>query len=392
MYSTFGNIRNSLELAWKNKLLWIFAVILLAGGGGGSTYDNTYQDDETFEPPIENKYDYAPAAQNNNTLITLENDVQGKETFYFSDMAKEVKGAATSVLENNTQKAISPFSGIGFFIVVGITGLILFIYLIYIGLILRGWAKGSIVSATLTKVENKDYTLKSISSKTISALKNIINLQLTALFRIFGYILMPILLIILVGIIGALLNTSSQMLIVQVILGIVAFILSILGIIKVSIGVNYAYRTLMEQEVDYMDAFKSGLADYKNNKKVSLKLLFLNTFVAAAVLSPILILSGLIIFSMSAQQPESAQVSEPSFISITGGFLALMVFGILAQITSGFLGTQREFAWSTLYKHIHSGDVLESKSDVSDPQTIEPTNMAPDNNTSNEISKEIENG
>ena len=94
-YSVFDNIRNALELAWKHKILWIFALMAL-GSSVSSMRGGNYSGSQTTDKKenIENVQ-----------LQLQENNTQSEELKNFIESNIEKENTPTSPFEEINDKS-----------------------------------------------------------------------------------------------------------------------------------------------------------------------------------------------------------------------------------------------------------------------------------------------
>lgn len=353
-YTTFGNIKNALKLAWKNKILWVFA-LMIAGGINFSGSGNLLKQDKETEP---------------SRRIPIQNPSTTKDgyNYKYKNTSDYVKGASTDrivpdptntkILPNTKKLPLDPrknayntavesaktlFSKYGIhFILVIISLLLGLTFTFFAVFIAKGWASSAIIQGTKDALDNTPIVLNALSNVGISKTKEIIKLfvalSLIPLIIVFFAAVIPLVLIIL------------GMNIIAAIAGVILFIIVLLISMDLYFVAIYSKCIVVFQNGNYKQALKEGYALLRKNFSKSLKLAFGNCLVqmlvGITILSIIAIFAGAILMGSVGTTGNDTEI--PVVIMILASPLVIG-FIVLMTVLSGFLTTANEISWTTLF-------------------------------------------
>jgi hypothetical protein len=344
VYSTFDNIRRSLEIAWKYKILWVFA-LLVAGSSlnySSSSNSGSKEDEQKIQEIIEK---YVPDSNSVSSNITGDG------------IGERVLGAATST---------TPFlqEYLSNILIIGTTLLAVMLFAMAIGLIVRSWAFGSFIYGTSEAVKNRELQLRNLSDVGRVRLREVIKfaviLLLVTLAAITILVAVPLSIIL------------SREYVAGIILLIIATILLFLFIIVVTYINTYGIRYLVLQNSTAKESIKKGYSAFTKNVGNSLKLSFGNCLVQSIIGGIILV--GLItlvgIFVGIAIANEGFVRYAVGALIVPAAFAGLLLFSAL----TGYMTTYKETTWTILFNYINGEGIPTEPAPKVEEITGEQTN------------------
>ncbi len=316
MYSTVDNIKKSLEQAWKYKILWVFA-LLLAGGSSFSYQANVSSKNVTsVTPDLQEKFGNA-------------NPLEFFQAFL---------GPKYSNIDINYFIPHIVILIISFLIFVSVA--------VFMLMILRSWATGSVIRGTLDAGQ-KDLTLKELSYEGRRNLLKIIKLDMLLLFIYLGLLIFSVVipLVLLVTI-----SVSDQNFAFWLI-PLTTFLIILFILVAIALGYSrlFAVRYIVEDNVTIKEALKIGFKAFKSNIGNSIKLTLANCFIQAFLsLIVVSILGTVAFFSFVGGNTSTIPVIVTVGLAIPLGVAAVLGFSALR----GFMGVYDAFTWTNLYRHV----------------------------------------
>jgi len=387
MFSITDTIRKSLKLAWKHKILWVFALLLASSFGSYNFYNQSRSssDNKTINT-VKEKNNLNGSVFENETfntqqtkqpIISKENMDQSMQKGSRENMYNQMqnfKGTKSTVVTDNDSnlqylekiKAFrNQFSSLqdeflnklGGYILFVIIAFILFIILaIGLSLFLRSWAMGALIGGVDDILNNKPYTLFSLASWGRKSVRQ--------LFKYNIYVAVLSFLIVVVGIVVPVIMLATKITSLEIIGGIVLFI-AIIAILVfflfISFGGVFATRFIVVNNENYKLAFKKGISTFKKNFGVTLKLAFAN----CAVSCVFMIIIGAVVIGLLGAVAVGfvpaiiAGVSNNPVLVIVFATLAVVVgiplfigFMVVMIGVKGFITTYTVFAYHKLYRFI----------------------------------------
>lgn len=236
-------IKRSWEVTWKNKWLWVPALVLAtftgggySGGGGGNSSSNS-----EVSPTGSPMPNFDP---------TNLNDIKDKTSY--------VLGTATDYFSNW-------FSGITFWDWTLLISVFLLTFLLGIVIIwvLTNWAKGALIFGFDEADSGKEITLSSISPYGLTNIKKLILFNLISAGMSFLLVLLILLAVGLGFLISNLLGSIGT--VIVVLLGILAFFFLIFVLLIFTMITIYAERLIVLRGLSPWEAWKKGLSLSKGN-------------------------------------------------------------------------------------------------------------------------------
>ena len=339
MYSTVDNVRDSLKLAWKYKILWVFALLVAAGGGGGGGGGGF--EEGMFEDYEDTQYEYEVEPAESEALSFVNYNVEAN-----------VLGASNNS-ENQNQggfyieewaDSFSTIIALPFYILVPISLIVLIVYSIFVGLLVRGWALSALLAGTLKGAREERLNRKELADFGLKKMATFVKLDLRIMFYVFGIVLV-------VGVITALLAAIHETLFVITFFLILA---AMIGIAFLALGMSFAYRHVIFQNVAGKEAIKMGISTFQKNWLDTVKLIVVAAITASiivfAVIAAGLTIAGIVVggFGLGVVATENFWLLIPAFII---GTPVLIAFVLGFEMVRGFTSLFKEFAWTKLFFH-----------------------------------------
>ncbi len=317
MYSTLENVRTSLRLAWKYKILWVFALVAFMGFAGGLSENR--EDTKTAQAWAPTKLalttdeilDIAPISEDTTKPTTVTH--QSKLTKIWSDNIVKIT--------------------IGL-VVVGIAS-------VYLRLLISSWGIASLVQTTIEIIKSDNsikLLLRDINKKAMVKTSQMLKLRVYFFLRV----LFQLIIITLLSI-GVVLFGYSKVPIPAVMLFILMLI-SCFYIIHWYIGMNYSYRFVDSEQISSRDAFKKGIHLLNKNKLLSYKLAGANAMIFGSTLGITTILAV-----TNKDNLNNIFLANPGFDKLLSLVLIFIVFLFILSSISAYLTTYKNFSWSALF-------------------------------------------
>lgn len=352
VYSTVDNVRAALKLAWKHKIIWIFA--LLAAGGGMNFNSNG----------LNGLSEFGEQQEEYNLEMDTQASVQ-QMSFTFSpgnDDIAEISDVLGAETQNDEEKLLQGLGEINLVvpgILVGLSFLIFFLYMIVLGLMLKGWAKSSLVAGTIRGIDENELKLTSLGKIGRANMWRFVNFDILMALVVFG-------LVIAMGLLSAILvfgaTTFQQLRVIFYILMFLVVFIGTLSMVSLGISTIFAYRHLISNEISLITALKMGLKTLRNSAWNFFKLALLNAaliiagFIAfGAVLG---IIFALIFFLFTLGDSSGPSTALLLIIGILSGPF-LIASAIVVQGIWAYIRTYLEFTYSILY--LHTQDIADVK-------------------------------
>jgi hypothetical protein len=318
MYSTSKNVENSLNLAWKYKILWVFALLAVIGsglsssGGGSGDFDSSQSPDGREEESTSIIRQVPRLYKNPLTkIINIPAFVRKP------NVAQNVLGVSSTFPEQTPgffDKNIFIFG-----LIAAPLYVLLFLYAILVQFVTRAWGVGSLTKQTiLTIEEEKEPMLGEMAEYGIVNVKRLIVLDLI-------YLLISFVGMFLSFIVGILYFVFDSW--VFIALAILCFLVFLIFMIYLGLAKEFAVREVISDNLP-KDSIKKGLSLTKANIGNVIKLVVFNF-----VISSISVLASAVAVG----------------ISLITLILAPFVIIFLTQAVGGFIGTYKTFTWSHLY-------------------------------------------
>ena len=346
MYSVKDNVKDSFKLAWKYKILWVFALLISMGGGGGGGSGGSESNKQEFPVPFENSPDSkmelnvskpqeAPpesiSAENTDTTSPFGSMVKGA-----SDKAKDIVGSEVPAGD------LSNLVNIPMALVIFISMFAFIIYVIILVIMLRYWARGSLIAGTKAAQDNPEkLDLFSISTEGLKSMGRLFKLDVLIGLNAIGALLLLI--------IPVMVYFAFNKAMPAIIIGGILLLLVIYILIKLILASYYADRHIVLNDAQSRESFKKGMGYYKKNKKYTFALASINTlillFFGAVFLG---IMGSVVLFMINNMGSSDTTIGLLIILAVPLFIVAFMVI----QIINGFLGTYRQFTWTRLFRHL----------------------------------------
>ena len=412
MYKTWDNVTNGLKLAWKHKILWVFALLAVAGGfnsnsnfngsGGdsedqstklnieemfkenldslnkGDSYNFNYTTDENAESaeeagskkvtplfPIEEyKRIQDQNIQNteefNNRQLELKQQIEelskdpvlGTADTTATDFPPEQKEDFDKQEEYNT-KLFSTVLAYFFphLLIIGLSFFTLILFALILGMIIRSWALGAMIQGTNNALTSETLNLRELGQAGIKNFVEIIKFNLFYSFLFLGLLLF-------FGGIPALLLLLGRTEVAALLA--ILFILALLIIlVPVALSHGYGIRHLVLENRKFFEAFKLGLKTFKNNIGKTIKLIFANCLVQMILM----IVIGIVVVTLIGIPAlifggiaAFSDFSDFNPLLIVAAFIVgmplffIFIFGMSA--VKGYMATYKEITWTTLFNFL----------------------------------------
>jgi len=346
VYSTKENVKESFKLAWKYKILWVFALLISMGGGGGSGGGSSDSTKQEFPIPFgsspDSKMEFnvptpqEPQPKSISAEGTVKTNPFGSMVKGASDKAKDITGSKIPT------SGLSALTNIPMALVIFISMFTFIIYVIILVFMLRYWARGALITGTKTAQSNPEkLDLFSISNDSLNSMGRLFKLDVLIGLNAIG----ALLLLVIPVVIYVLLNN----LVLTIILGGILLLLVIYIFIKLILASYYADRHIVLNGMQVRESFKQGMGNYKKNKKHTFALASVNAlillFFGAVLLG---IIGAIFLFMSNSTGPSDMTIG---LLIMLAAPLLIVVFTAI-QIFNGFLGTYRQFTWTRLFLHL----------------------------------------
>jgi len=347
VYSVKENVKESFKLAWKYKILWVFALLISMGGyggGGGGSSDSTKQE---FPVPFGSSLDSKMEFNVSTPQEPQPKSISAEGTVKTSPFGSMVKGASDKAKDITGSKiptsGLSALTNIPMVLVIFISMFTFIIYVIILVFMLRYWARGALITGTKAAQSNPEkLDLFSISNDSLNSMGRLFKLDVLIGLNAIGALL---LLIIIPTIVYFLLKNT----VLTIIIGGILLLFVIYILIKLILASYYADRHVVLNSMQVRESFKQGMKNYKKNKK--------HTFALASVNALILLFFGAVflgimgaIFLFMSNSTGSSDMTIGLLIMLAAPLLIVVLTAI--QIFNGFLGTYRQFTWTRLFLHL----------------------------------------
>ena len=326
-------IRRSIEIVKKNKWLLVYGLILAgtAGGGGGSGSGGGGSDWSE--------------------LKDLQKDIQ-----------QDLPQKTSQVLGSYTNSLKDWFLSINtsYWLLLGLGLLIVIVLSIVIGLVIKNWAKGSLITGCSIAENDELVDLKNTSPQGLKYLKNLIiyslivtGISLTLIIVIPSFWVLVYFFV----------RNLEVFKIIWIVLGVlVGFLTFIVAILVISVVGVYAERLIVLKNYKPMQAWKKGLSLGKKGFMTTLVMGIINSAiefgvgcVSILILLIVLGIPGFIFISFIIK-------GEISAITIIGIVLLIFIFIYTNLIIRAALVVFKYANWNQIFNHILSQE--ESQKDL----------------------------
>jgi hypothetical protein len=324
VYSTWDNVNKSLRLAWRFKILWIFALLLAAGSGFNGSGGSGGSSDTSKVTPV--------------------NQINEERSVDLNTLQNSVLGAATSA---------DPFAHFNFAqylpqtILVILDILLLCVFSLVMCVVISNWAEGAFLTGVHDAIENKDLSLRRLADVGRSRVVPLILLKLRFLLLSF-LIGMGVAVIIILAVVF----TKSNPLVVLLVLPL--FLVFIGVVLYFTFGLIFAVRYVVIENKDFRESIELGLLAFKKNIGNSIKLVLANCLVqmgfivAAVVIAALLIGIAALLISVTMHNLSGAALV---IYIILGDYIPVAVIALVLGFTvlGGYMNTYKGFTWSILF-------------------------------------------
>jgi len=346
VYSVKQNVKESFKLAWKYKILWVFALLISMGGYGGSGGGSSDSTKQEFPIPFESSPDSKMEFNVSTPQKPQPKSIRMEETPKTNPFGSMVKGASDRAADITGSKiptsGLSALTNIPMALVIFISMFTFIIYVMVLVIMLRYWARGALITGTKAAQNNPEkLDLFSISNDSLNSMGRLFKLDVLIGLNAIG----ALLLLVIPVVIYVLLNN----LVLAMILGGILLLLVIYILIKLILASYYADRHVVLNRMQVRESFKQGMKNKKKNKKHTFALASVNALILLFFGAVFLGFTGAIVLFMGNNMGSS---------DMTFGLLMMLAMPLLIavitaiQIINGFLGTYRQFTWTRLFLHL----------------------------------------
>jgi|GEM_PF-4854223 len=339
MFSVTDTIRESLKLAWKHKIFWVFA-LLIASGSGNFNGGGSGNDSSSSSTNYKNEFN-SDVNEKNSYIQELNN---------FTAELKSDNSVLVDLKNGLLQKSIP-------YIIIAVVSIFLLIILgVGLSLFLKSWATGALIGGVDDVLNNKKYTLFSLANWGRKSVRQ--------LFKYNVYLATLSFLIVLLGVVIPVIMLAIDITLVKLIGGILLFV-SIIGIIiffyLVTFGAQYTTRFIVLNGENYNSAFKKGINTFKKNMGVTLKLAFANCLVGLVFLLIVgIVLVGVFGAIVVGLIPVIVAYIAHNFVAtiiiislgVVIGIPLILGFLAIMSAVSGYTTTYTTFAYHKLYRFV----------------------------------------
>lgn len=317
-YSNY--IKKSFELVKKNKWLWIFGA--LVGTGGGFSLNSVFDTFKNLNPKEKTPPDILKA---------------------IPEKTANVLGSYTSALQDwfYSIPAYKWFLFVILIFAVIVIGMI-------VSLIIRNWARGSLIAGIEMAEKGHMTNLKNTSSFGFKYLKNLILLSLWLLF-------IGICLTVITPLIWTVIFLIFRNIMIFKVLWIVVGVLTILvitfvGLIMLTLVNIYSERLIVLKDMAVIDAIKMSIKISKETFLSAILMGIINKVIAAAAGIVSLIILGIIIGIPSYLAFRSFE-TKPAFsiMLITFTAMSFVIFIFVSTVINSALATFNFSNWNQLF-------------------------------------------
>jgi hypothetical protein len=309
MYKTFDNVRVSLLLAWKYKILWVFG-LLLSGSAGTNFLNNS---NYTFDSSDFSQLKQAPIDPN-----------------FLSGIEKYIPG----------------------FLILIIILILTSLLTLAIQFMVSLWANGSLIDGTNDALDGDKLSLKSLATTGRVKIRALLNYYI----RVFFYSMVFTLALILFPIVFSIFD-SSVLLAISIVF---SFIVAIVGFAFLYCISKLATRTLVLEDYSGREAFNKGFKMVKSNSLVTIKLLVAQILTQFGLTLSVMLILGAVysvvfvfLLRLNPALPETSDINAAlALASLIGTpLIILTAVGILAF--NGFSTVFDAMVWTNLFRFLN---------------------------------------
>ncbi len=382
MYSTFSNIEESIKLAWKHKLLWIFALMLVGGGiGSGSSFSSS---SEALKPKDDNKPRIQAVAGSATSLVptevvvpvnTNEPEITGNVDVTTRDvgmddfdMPSRIPAGMPPELLPVNQPTIMPTAPVpdasaikstiaSLIPAMIVSTVLLFIVLLFwisVKVLISTWVKGGYYTGLLKACGGEEYGFKTLGDAGKSMWKRYLKLMIYFFYVRILTILPFTLLVIVYAAIGGFQRNTPASITIFALLAVATIVGAFVYNFLLFFVEQYALRLLVTDGLGTKAAFKMGWKYYRTRPGKSLKLFFALILVSMAALFILAVVGGSVasLFVLLAKQETPALVI--GFLAIP---LGLGIF-LLSMVLAPMLNNTYAFSYTRLFLFIKESFVV----------------------------------
>lgn len=357
MYSTLSNIKNSLKLSWKFKILWVFAILISSagmnfGGGGGSSSDNNNDSQEEGRPYNSDQMQFledeiqenlVPQTQETPSLKSFVSEVTSSNVDDFNILS--ITGSSELIANN---AALISFSFLS----------VIFL-LTLVKILISSWARGSFLTGThqvLSGVQTLDK--KELSDSGLQLFGKYFKLT----FVLGALVVIPLLLIGIVSIPMFVVPSLG----IKIAFGVIFLLLLIsyaVWMFSLTLATPFIFRLISFENKSCKESISEGLSILKKNFGYVFKLeigWMLVMFGYMAVVMSVVLILALPIFLLITpviallQSGDSSLILVVTTLGVMIGLTLGLAFGIAAAASGAMVLTAKEISYTELYMYIKS--------------------------------------
>ncbi|EKD99929.1 MAG: hypothetical protein ACD_22C00133G0002 [uncultured bacterium] len=316
MYSTVDNVKKSLKLAWKFKMLWIFALVL--AGLSGSFNSNNF-DFDNFNKSKESSL---------NSSFIYSEEFQSSLLAEFPEL-------------NIRNYYVDVFGLVAVFILASLVSFV------FIGFE-RGWAVGSTLQSTKDVIENSEINLRKSSETGMATAWELFKLNLLTIGLFLGAVIVLALIFMMV--------IATKIIPLAILFGIVFGVAFVIILIFFALSLSFTYRFIVFDKMKAWNAFVLGLSTTKSNLGRAIELILLNFAIGVGLIIGLSIL-GLIVIAilglivLAASLPFKDNTAGMVVIGLTLPFFIVGGLFVISVFT-GYTTSYSELTWTNLYNYI----------------------------------------
>jgi hypothetical protein len=374
MFNISDVVTQSLKLAWRHKILWVFALIIGAGasgnmnfnlgGGSGSQKNDRYEQQQetniTVTSTSESKVNTIPTYYLDESLILRQDsEIQNQYPVQFSQPPnfehaivaawEDFVGVSGSIWQEVRARYL-PHT-----ILIILSFALIWIAGLAFSIILRSWAQGAFLNGVDQAIADKSYSLPMLGTFGRIHVKEVVKYNI--FITVIGISMSLLGLSAVLLSIASVLKTTAPFAII-LLAGLGLFILGIIHVVLSYVSF-YAYRYIAVLQVPFWAAFKNGLSAFKNYLGKAIILSVTNcavyfVFGIATVLAVfIMIFTGGVGFGILSFIFDN-DVVRWLFLSVVIILAGPALIALLLAVLSlkAYLSTYQNFTWSFLFNHI----------------------------------------
>jgi hypothetical protein len=335
MYSTWDNINKSLKLAWKHKLLWLFAAMVVGGSfsSGNSSSSNTRS--KLKDTP-------APYPSQEEVRITPTNDLSDDFNYVLGASARKLEEPKTKLelLAENTTYTVYIWIAI---LLILLSLPVFFVIFLYV----KTWASGALIAGSLKTSLEDTLDLKELSDTSLKNLTQNIWFGLMIFLRVGGLFLLILIPVLVLFLVNAFIGVFA------LIIGMTFFVIYAYKYMFIT---AFGVRRLLERTLPAREALIQGTALVKTSYKNCFKLLVGDSLVAFGLIVGSFMVLGALIASFALFNGSETHVLLMLLLIIIAVPL-FFCFIIAGQVFTAYLRVFTEFSWSILYQYESSKEV-----------------------------------